>query len=457
MIIALTIVVIVFYLTLTRPILGLIAFLVLSFSIPLDIINAGNLGTATKIAGLGLAGGYFLRALLLDLKLDFTPIFMSSFFFLMVWRIFESSRSQGLQAEMWIKSVSSLPEMVFTVVLFFILVLIVCNVLKTKDDFFYISRWMVYGISISAFYSIFISLGIVDPMPEAASNWEMWGRASGLRDNPNDFIAYNGLAIGLQLPFIMTILNSKSKLFTKDFITYSVLLVVMLYGQILSGSRTGLLMIGVMGFASLILYRKELNYKRISIAFMAFIIFILAIIFLGLINPLNLVHLFDLPIISDLFSGNSYVFDASTLHRLERQMIVLEMISKNPFFGIGLGNYELFMGDILGYGSSSHNFYVETLGEQGLIGLSLLFALLFEMFRNFIKARKLFMLMKSHTFILLTNGFLIASSGLCFERLFSSAEVTTKIIYILFGISYAVLKIAEIQKSETQRTLADVK
>lgn len=443
MLIALLIIVFVFYLSLTRPVAGLIVFLILSFSIPLDLINAGNLGTATKIAGLGLAGGYFLRVLLLDTKLDFTPVLTTSFFFLMLWRIFEASRSRGLDAEYWIKSVSSLPEMVFTVVLFFILVLIIANVIKTEDEFFKVGQWMIYGISISAIYSTLISFGIVEPLPEALDNWETVGRASGLRDNPNDFIAYNGLAIGLQLPFMMSMINSQPTLLTKKFLGHSLLLLILLYGQILSGSRTGLLMIGVMGLIYLIIDRKNLNYKRIVLAFLFFILFLLVVIFSGLINPLNLLHLFDLPFISDLFTGQRYIFDASTLHRLERQTVVIDMFNMYPLIGIGLGNYELFMGDILGYGSSSHNFYVETLGEQGLVGLFLIFSLLALLFKNLLQAKQLFSSQNNHLLLLLTNGLIIAASGLCFERLLSSAEVTTKIIYILFALSFVALKIAK--------------
>ena len=445
----------IFYLALTRPVAGLIAFLILSFSIPLDVIDAGSLGTATKIGGLGLAAGYFMRVILLDIKLDFTPVLLSSFFFLMIWRIFEASRSQGLAALDWIRSVQSLPEMVFQVILFFVLVVIIVNVIREEEDLLNVGQWMIYGISLSAVYSVLISFGVAEPMPEATTNWEEAGRAAGLRDNPNDFIAYNGLAIGLQLPFFMAILNSNSKIFTKEFIIYSLLLMLMLYGQILSGSRTGLLMIGVMGFTYLILNRGNLNYKRLAITFVCLILFILLVVFSGFISLVNLLHLFDLPGLSNLFTGENYMFDASALHRLERQRIVLDMMAISPFIGIGLGNYELFMADVLGYGSSSHNFFVETLGEQGLIGIFLLFLFLIGIFRNLFLARKLLIISNSHLLILLNEGLIIVSFGLCFERLFSSAEVTTKIIYILFGLSYAILKIAKNDDTKAQKLQLD--
>ena len=451
MFIALLIIGMIFYLALTRPVAGLIAFLILSFSIPLDVIDAGSLGSATKIGGLGLAAGYFLRAILLDIKLDFTPVLMTSFFFLMIWRIFEASRSRGLEALNWIQSVQSLPEMVFQVILFFVLVVIVVNVIKEEEDLLNVGQWMIYGISLSAIYSALISLGLAEPMPEATTNWEQGGRAAGLRDNPNDFVAYNGLAIGLQLPFFMAILNSHSKLFTKEFAFYSLLLMLMFYAQILSGSRSGLLMIGVMGFTYLILNRGNLNYKRLGMAFICLILFILLVIFSGLVSLINLLHLFDLPGLSNLFSGETYTFDSSTLHRLERQRIVLDMMAISPFIGIGLGNYELFMGDALGYGSSSHNFFVETLGEQGLIGLFLLFLFLIAIFRNLFLARKLLIISKRHALILLNDGLIMTSFGLCFERFFSSAEVTTKIIYILFGLSYVLLKIAKNDGTKDQK------
>jgi len=450
MFIALFIIAILFYLALTRPSVGLIAFLILSFSIPLDVIDAGSLGTATKIAGLGLAAGYFMRVILLDIKIDFTPVLLSSFFFLMMWRIFEASRSKGLEALDWIKSVQSLPEMVFQVILFFVLVVIITNVIKKEKDLLNVTQWMIYGITLSAGYSFLISLGIAEPMPEAVTNWEKAGRASGLRDNPNDFIAYNGLAIGLQLPFFMVLLNSSSKLLTKDFIVYSMLLMIMLYGQIMSGSRTGLLMIVVMGLTYISLNFRNLNYKRLSLVFAFLCFFILVIIFSGLVSLVNLLHLFDLPGLSNLFTGQNYVFDSSALHRLERQRIVLDMFAINPFIGIGLGNYELFMADTLGYGSSSHNFFVETLGEQGLVGIVLFFLFLGGIFRNLFKARRLYQLHKNHILITITEGFIISSAGLCFERLFSSAEVTTKIFYILFGLSYVVLKVAENKNKESR-------
>jgi len=72
--------------------------------------------------------------------------------------------------------------------------------------------------------------------------------------------------------------------------------------------------------------------------------------------------------------------EASAAHRLELWDRAMALFEQHPVFGIGFGGFGLSMPE--GELTDTHNFYMKTMSEQGIIGLSVLAALLLAALRS---------------------------------------------------------------------------
>jgi len=78
--------------------------------------------------------------------------------------------------------------------------------------------------------------------------------------------------------------------------------------------------------------------------------------------------------------NNSGEIEASAAHRLDLWELAMELFEKNPVFGVGYGGFGLSVPQ--GQLTDTHNFYMKTLSEQGVIGIITLSTIFFASFRS---------------------------------------------------------------------------
>lgn len=92
--------------------------------------------------------------------------------------------------------------------------------------------------------------------------------------------------------------------------------------------------------------------------------------------------------VQELFS-QVYWIKSAQAGRIARWLMAFDKMATNPLFGVGVGHYGGAVSAIYHSGIYSDNYYAKTLGETGLVGLSLFFtmhvALLVELYRKVIK------------------------------------------------------------------------
>jgi len=85
--------------------------------------------------------------------------------------------------------------------------------------------------------------------------------------------------------------------------------------------------------------------------------------------------------ITDLFSPVYWIKSAQA-GRIARWTEAFDKMSTNPLFGIGLGHYGGAVASLYHYSVYSDNYYAKTLGETGLVGLTLFIAMHIALMRD---------------------------------------------------------------------------
>jgi O-antigen ligase len=88
--------------------------------------------------------------------------------------------------------------------------------------------------------------------------------------------------------------------------------------------------------------------------------------------------------IADLFSP-VYWLKASQSGRLYRWNMAFDKMSTDPLFGVGVGRFGGAVASLYHGGLYSDNYYAKTLGETGLVGLTLFIAMHLSLFRELFK------------------------------------------------------------------------
>nr|WP_319473863.1 ATP-grasp fold amidoligase family protein [uncultured Sphaerochaeta sp.] len=160
---------------------------------------------------------------------------------------------------------------------------------------------------------------------------------------------------------------------------YWLLLPFLIMLSIYSGSRKAFFLLGVGGVSLILLQQK--NFKRVLLAAGV------GILVLG-ISTVLLIHIEPLYKAFGRRFMNMFVellfnkgVDGSTSIRMDMIIRGLEMFKERPLFGWGLGAFTA----LSGYGTYSHNNYVELLVGLGLIGLLVYYSLSFFIVREGIK------------------------------------------------------------------------
>ena len=134
-------------------------------------------------------------------------------------------------------------------------------------------------------------------------------------------------------------------------------LLIMLPAIYVNGSRGGLLAAMTI-FGIGLVYRMKLNL-RVVIIFSALSLLVLAL------APAHLTTVAD--------SNNS------SAHRIDMWVEAIEMVTQNPFFGIGLGEFKYYTGHLI-----AHNSHLNLVGETGLPGYFLWLGISYLALRNMV-------------------------------------------------------------------------
>jgi len=255
-------------------------------------------------------------------------------------------------------------------------------------------------------------------------------RPSGLFNNSNN----TAMQMAFLLPWcIAGLMESKENLRIKLF--YLISMFAVLFSSLLTISRGGILTMICMIIAFFSLIRQ----KRKFISWGILIIMVLLI--------LSNTGLIQMDITQNIMNRFNKVGsdDFNTFGRMELNELSLKIWLENPFFGVGMGQYDerLYARpdlsprmrmemDLKGKGIANHNSYTQFLAESGLIGtLGILFALIggLNYTLHILKLRQ-----RYPEIYLWGVALLVSSLAILVGSLFSDA-IPQRNVWLLFGIS----------------------
>jgi O-antigen ligase len=210
-----------------------------------------------------------------------------------------------------------------------------------------------WGVLLSAIINILFAYMNFNFLPDTNEI-----RIGGLLDNANALAIF--LALGA---FVLYFLSVKRTL-TIKIIVFSILAFVLFY----TGSRKGLLLIGLIGAFIFIDYIKEVNIKAkyCKIWLILFISFFILIVF----SPIIVEKFRDIVAIQrmqDMLNGSDRWSVPGRLAMINRGLVLW---GQNPLLGLGAGGFTLDSG----FHTYSHNNYIELLANYGLIGFFIYYA-----------------------------------------------------------------------------------
>ncbi len=193
----------------------------------------------------------------------------------------------------------------------------------------------------------------------------LYGRSSGLFDNPNH------LGIFLSIVFIIGIyflLVNKNK-----FLIFGNIIIFL--GIIVSGSRSAF--IGFMlGNLLLLYYLNKYKIKKINIRMVPF--FFVSLIVGVILVSMNQFSRIKLMAIA-LFEGN---FELATGYRATIWINAIELFKENWLLGIGNGNFQESIVTLLGESRGIHSLYFSLLVENGIVGVVLFMSFIMITWKN---------------------------------------------------------------------------
>jgi O-antigen ligase len=239
-------------------------------------------------------------------------------------------------------------------------------------------------------------LGWVDPEVIATGGT---GRTKwvGIFDGPGVFCVIYTVA----LPFLLVAVKQTFP-FTVRILSY-ISIPLILIAIYLTGSRGGL----ITTLAIFLLY-SGWNIKKSKFPLIVGAGIIAALV---LIAPSHMTEIHD--------------SSKSTYHRIEMWSEGLEMVTQNPIFGIGRGNFASYTSKLI-----AHSSPIEIMGETGMVGFFAWLGLLYMSLKNIL----LYMRQESSSSNeLLAKGLFIAIAGYVVSSMFVTLEYETYYILLALG------------------------
>lgn len=189
---------------------------------------------------------------------------------------------------------------------------------------------------------------------------------------PNDIINPNGLAFVVltALPFLYYLIGGSKRAIIR--LASIGLLAVLLYALVLTGSRSG--MVGLLVVVAAIIFRSK---RRTVILVMAAIA---AVLLVGVMTPDMRDRYLSL---TDGETKNA----ATTQGRIQHMLDEVQVASRRPFVGHGLGTSQEALANEAGRYQPSHNLYTEVIIELGMIGFVVYFMFIASIFSNLREVR----------------------------------------------------------------------
>ncbi len=264
-------------------------------------------------------------------------------------------------------------------------------------------------------------------------------RISGTSEDPNEMASM----IVFLLPLLIHMISRAEKGSHKIFL--SILLVTNVAAVILTYSRSAGLIMAIM-FA-VILARKVRNLRASQIGFG---LTLAAGILAGtvILTPGTYWERQK-----TVFYSGSYIEDGSLAGRLSFILAARDVFPQNPFIGAGPGTYrdkyaETVYAPQFGYDENkqgreaAHNAYLEILIGQGLLGLLFYVLLIWVSWKNFTKARKMYMAKGNAEFASLTQAYRLSLFTLLLFFLFLSIPYD-KYFLMTLALSQLALRYAQ--------------
>jgi O-antigen ligase len=196
--------------------------------------------------------------------------------------------------------------------------------------------------------------GRTGPLDNLVGVSDATARAVGPFADPNYFAVFQGTAIALAIAWAVVVRSSWFRLFLLGTAT------VLLLTFAITLSRGGLLAL----LAGLLVLAFTRSRRTGVIAVGAAIVFFLVVfpIYVG----------WRVTADTGAASAQAYASLAdSDQARAAAALAAPQMFATSPIFGIGFGHYAFMSGWFVGYAIESHNWYLDVLAEEGLVGAAL--------------------------------------------------------------------------------------
>jgi hypothetical protein len=260
---------------------------------------------------------------------------------------------------------------------------------KLYFSFERIVRACIWIGTIIAFYSFFAMffVDIIAKLPEYLQNKTPYHfRSSGLSQEPSFYVLY-------QTWIVLFIFYSK-KLFSKSL--WTILMIINGISLLLTISTTLVALILILVGSFFVLK----NSFKIKIGLFILLCFLATLIYLVIMSTSSgpLIEALFINKLTNFFSAPEHTLDSGSF-RSYTARIGVAIFKQYPVFGVGVGNSVYYMhlygdkmgivifGETLFAGSFPQNTFSMVLSEQGILGGTFLFLLLFQLIKEFWKYR----------------------------------------------------------------------
>lgn len=148
-------------------------------------------------------------------------------------------------------------------------------------------------------------------------------------------------------------------------------------------------------------------------------------------------------------SSTGQITDPSFRHRLNENTASWKMFLDHPFVGVGIGNFPnsyVEYGAEGGYSASSGpvaapSLYAEIISEQGLLGTVVFMFIMYYMFRDLLRAKRIFEDIGRNDLAMMSAAFFAAMAGYMFSGLFKQSAYSN-VFWVLFGVAVGIHQVA---------------